>query len=234
MRLTLRAGEIETSLFAAADDAGLPDAVTLALADVFDGDIDFYHDLRRGDRFTVVYETRYVDGEAGRHRTHCRGGVREPRYARSAHSCGARPMARKATTTKRDARAQVVPALADGVFAHHVGLHAGALPPDPAVDGARIKGTDFAAPMGTPVRATADGVVVLAGTQNGYGNVVMLQHDGAYSTLYAHLSRFAAAVRSRARACIRATRSATSARPAGRPGRICITSCASTASRAIR
>ncbi|HET7134547.1 MAG TPA: M23 family peptidase, partial [Casimicrobiaceae bacterium] len=62
-RLTLRAGEIQSSLFAAADEAGLPDSVTLALADIFGGEIDFYHDLRRGDRFAVLYETRYVDGE---------------------------------------------------------------------------------------------------------------------------------------------------------------------------
>ena len=54
------------------------------------------------------------------------------------------------------------------------------------------KGTDFAAPVGTPVRATADGDVQFAGVQNGYGNVVVLRHDGKYSTLYAHLSRFAA------------------------------------------
>jgi murein DD-endopeptidase MepM/ murein hydrolase activator NlpD len=57
------------------------------------------------------------------------------------------------------------------------------------------KGTDFAAPEGTPVRATADGVVMVAGEQNGYGNVVILQHDNTYSTVYAHLSRFAPAVR---------------------------------------
>jgi murein DD-endopeptidase MepM/ murein hydrolase activator NlpD len=57
------------------------------------------------------------------------------------------------------------------------------------------KGTDFAAPIGTPVRATADGVVVLAGQQNGYGNIVILKHDGRYSTVYAHLSRFADGVR---------------------------------------
>ena len=56
-------GEIRSSLFAAADAAGLPDAVTLQMAEVFSGDIDFYQDLRRGDRFTVVYETRYIDGE---------------------------------------------------------------------------------------------------------------------------------------------------------------------------
>jgi murein DD-endopeptidase MepM/ murein hydrolase activator NlpD len=54
------------------------------------------------------------------------------------------------------------------------------------------RGTDFGAPTGTPVRATADGNVVFRGVQTGYGNVMVLRHDGTYSTLYAHLSRFAA------------------------------------------
>ena len=63
IRLKMVVGEIRSSLFAAADVAGLPDAVTLKMADVFAGDIDFYHDLRRGDRFAVVFETRHVDGE---------------------------------------------------------------------------------------------------------------------------------------------------------------------------
>jgi murein DD-endopeptidase MepM/ murein hydrolase activator NlpD len=57
------------------------------------------------------------------------------------------------------------------------------------------RGVDYAAPTGTPVRATADGVVTTAGTQNGYGNVVVVKHDGEYSTLYAHLSRFAVSAR---------------------------------------
>jgi murein DD-endopeptidase MepM/ murein hydrolase activator NlpD len=57
------------------------------------------------------------------------------------------------------------------------------------------KGTDFAAPIGTPVRTTADGVVTFAGEQNGYGNVIIVKHDGRYSTVYAHLSRFADGVR---------------------------------------
>ncbi len=61
------------------------------------------------------------------------------------------------------------------------------------------KGTDFAAPTGTPVRVTADGVVTFAGQQNGYGNVIIVQHDGKYSTVYAHLSRFAADIRDGAR-----------------------------------
>ena len=62
--LELRANEIRCSLFGAADAVGLPDAVTVQLADIFSGDIDFLHDLRRGDRFSVVYEMRRIDGEA--------------------------------------------------------------------------------------------------------------------------------------------------------------------------
>src|SRR5204863_8568639 len=64
VRLELRAGEIRSSLFAASDAVGLPDAVTMQLAEIFSGDIDFLHDLRRGDRFVVVYETREIDGQA--------------------------------------------------------------------------------------------------------------------------------------------------------------------------
>ena len=97
----MAAGEIRSSLFAAADAAGLPDAVTLQMADVFAGDIDFYHDLRRGDRFTVVYEMRYVDGEpvgAGAHR---RRRIREPRPDASARSSGAATTAAR-TTTRAD------------------------------------------------------------------------------------------------------------------------------------
>ncbi len=63
IRWKMATGEIRTSLFGAADAAGLPDPVTLQMADVFAGDIDFYLDLRRGDRFAVVYEMRYADGE---------------------------------------------------------------------------------------------------------------------------------------------------------------------------
>jgi murein DD-endopeptidase MepM/ murein hydrolase activator NlpD len=198
MRLTLRAGEIETSLFAAADDAGLPDVVTLALADVFDGDIDFYHDLRRGDRFIVLYETRYVDGEAsdtGRivaaefvirgiafHAFLWRGpdGV-EGYYdetGQSARKSFLRSPMEFSRITSGFTQARLHPVL------HSMRAH---------------KGTDFAAPEGTPVRATADGVVTFSGEQNGYGNVVMLQHDNTYSTVYAHLSRFASAVRSGSR-----------------------------------
>jgi murein DD-endopeptidase MepM/ murein hydrolase activator NlpD len=57
------------------------------------------------------------------------------------------------------------------------------------------RGVDFAAPSGTPVHAAGDGKVAVAGQQNGYGNVVIMQHAGAFSTVYAHLSRFAAGIK---------------------------------------
>jgi murein DD-endopeptidase MepM/ murein hydrolase activator NlpD len=198
VRLTLRAGEIETSLFAAADDAGLPDSVTLALADVFGGDIDFYHDLRRGDRFAVLYETRYVDGEAaGTGRVvaaeFVNNGVMHQAFlwrtpdgsegyynadGRNSRNAFLRSPMEFSRVTSGFTMARLHPIL------HSMRAH---------------KGTDFAAPIGTPVRATADGVVTFAGQQNGYGNVIMIKHDGRYSTVYAHLSRFAAATHDGAR-----------------------------------
>jgi murein DD-endopeptidase MepM/ murein hydrolase activator NlpD len=198
VRLTLRAGEIQSSLFAAADDAGLPDAVTLALADIFGGEIDFYHDLRRGDRFAVLYETRYVDGEpVGTGRVLAaefdNGGRavqaflwRAPdgtegyynEQGRSTRNAFLRSPMEFSRMTSGFTFARLDPIL--GFTRAHTGI-------------------DFAAPVGTPVRATADGVVSFAGEQNGYGNVIFVKHDGRYSTVYAHLSRFAPETRQGAR-----------------------------------
>jgi murein DD-endopeptidase MepM/ murein hydrolase activator NlpD len=194
VRITMRTGEIQSSLFAAADEAGLPDSITLALADVFGGDIDFYHDLRRGDRFIVLYETRYVDGEpAGVGRIvaaeFVNRGValhaflwRAPdgtegyydETGRSSRKAFLRSPMEFSRITSGFTQARFHPIL------HEMRAH---------------RGTDFAAPVGTPVRVTADGSVVMAGEQNGYGNVVIVKHDGRYSTVYAHLSRFAEGIR---------------------------------------
>lgn len=189
-RRTLRAGSIESSLFAAADAAGLPDSVTLALADIFGGDVDFYHDLRRGDRFVVLYETRYVDGEpAGTGRVLAAEFVNrgvalhayfwqapdgsEGYYDEDGHS------SRKAFLRSPMEFSRITSGFTQSRF--HPILHTWTA----------HRGTDFAAPMGTPVRVTADGTVQFAGQQNGYGNVIIVKHDERYSTVYAHLSRFA-------------------------------------------
>jgi murein DD-endopeptidase MepM/ murein hydrolase activator NlpD len=193
VQVEMRSGEIRSSLFATADAIGLPDAVTLALAEVFGGDIDFLHDLRRGDHFGVVYESLSIDGEPA----------------------GARILAAEFENRGATFRIFGWP-LADGTLAYYTedgrsARRAFLRSPmafsrvtsgfslarfHPILQSWRAhRGTDFAAPAGTPARATGDGVVEFAGRQGGYGNVVMLRHGGSYSTLYAHLSRFATGLR---------------------------------------
>ena len=198
VRTVLRSGEIRTSLFGAADAAGIPDAVTIALAEVFAGDIDFHHDLQRGDRFTVVYEERYVDGEAtGTGRIVAaefvnRGQTlraffwrdddgRDAYYTeegRNAKNAFLRSPMEFSRITSGFSLARFHPVLQQW-RAH--------------------QGVDYAAPTGTPVRATADGIVTVAGWQGGYGNAIFLRHQGSYSTVYGHLSKIAPAVKAGAR-----------------------------------
>ena len=197
-RLTLRGGEIRSSLFSAADEVGLPDAITLALSDVFAGDIDFYHDLRQGDRFSVLYETRYVDGEAvavGRivAAEFINRGVAFRAFLWQSPDGSEGYYAEDGKSTRKAFL------LSPMEFSRMTsGFTAARFHPFLQTTRAH-KGIDFAAPTGTPIRATGDGVVTFAGVQNGYGNVIMIEHDADYSTVYAHLSRFAAQTKAGAR-----------------------------------
>lgn len=194
VRLQMRTGRIQSSLFAAADAVGLPDAVTMQLAEMFSGDIDFYHDLRRGDRFSVVYETHFVDGEflrAGRvvaaefsNRGNAYRAYRwlAPDGSEGFYTADGKSL-RKAFLRSPMEFSRITSGFS---FAR---VH-------PIFNVSRAhKGVDYAAPTGTPVRTTGDGKVAFAGVQGGYGNVVVVQHHGAFTTLYAHLSRIAPGLR---------------------------------------
>jgi murein DD-endopeptidase MepM/ murein hydrolase activator NlpD len=187
--LELRANDIQTSLFAAADAVNLPDAVTSQLADIFGGEIDFHHDLRRGDRFTVVYETRRVDGApdgVGKvvAAEFVNGGIpyraylwRAPDGSDGYYDESGRSL-RKAFLRSPLGFTRITSGFSQARF-------------HPFLQAWRAhKGVDFAAPIGTPVHAAGSGRVIVAGQQTGYGNVVMLQHGATYTTVYAHLSRF--------------------------------------------
>jgi murein DD-endopeptidase MepM/ murein hydrolase activator NlpD len=194
----MAAGEIRSSLFGAADAAGLPDAVTMQLADVFAGDIDFYKDIKRGDRFAVIYEVRQLDGEpvgAGR--------IIAAQFENRGRTLDA--------YLWRDAGGNEGYYTSDGVPLQRAFLRA-PLAFSRVTSGFSLarfhpilntwrahKGVDYAAPIGTPVRATANGTVLFAGRQEGYGNVIHLKNQGVYSTLYAHLSRFAPGTKQGAR-----------------------------------
>ena len=169
------------------------------MAEVFAGDIDFYHDLQRGDRFAVVYEMRYRRRRARRTGPHRRRGVRQSRQDPARVPLARRRRRRELLRRGRRPDAQGVPALADGVLARDFGLLGSALPPDPA-DLARAQGRRLrrshrhpgardrrAARCASPARRAA------------MATWSSVQHQGALSTLYAHLSRIAPQVKAGAR-----------------------------------
>ena len=194
MRLRTATATIDSSLFQAAEAANISDPVALKLANVFAWDIDFVLDIREGDSFTAVYEQIYQDGR------YLRDGevlaaefinngktYRAVRFVDDAGHAGyytpdGKPM-RKAFL-----RAPVEFTRVSSVFNPHR-LH-------PILNLIRgHMGTDYAAPVGTPVHAAGEGRVSFKGQQNGYGNAVVLSHSNSVSTLYGHMSRFAANVR---------------------------------------
>lgn len=186
----LASGTIVTNLFAAADDAQLPDNVTSQIAEIFGSDIDFRRELRRGDHFEVQYEAALADGQP------------------APWSAGGRVLAAR-FVNQGDAHEAYwfeVPGQKGGYFgptgqSKNRLFLASPLAFSRVTSGFAMRfhpiqqtwkahlGVDYGAPTGTPVRAVGDGTVSFAGWQNGYGNVIHLQHAGNRETVYAHLSR---------------------------------------------
>ena len=193
-RIRTAAATIESSLFQAAESADISDTVALKLANVFAWDIDFVLDIREGDRFTAVYQQVYQDGKYLRD-----GEVLAAEFVNNGKVYRA---LRFVTDTGRASyytpdglpmrkaflRAPVEFTRVSSVFNPHR-MH-------PILN--RIRGhmgTDYAAPSGTPVHAAGDGRVSFAGRRGGYGNALILAHSNSVSTLYGHMSRFAARMR---------------------------------------
>jgi len=193
----LRAGVIHSSLFGAADAAGIPDSVAMQIADIFAGDVDFHRDLRRGDRFTVLYEQHYVRGrEVHAGRVLAAEFVNQGRALRAVHYAAADGGGGYYAPDGSNLRKAFLRSPLE-----YTRISSGfGMRRHPFQRSWRAHtGIDYAAPAGTRVRAAGDGVVEFAGYKGGYGKVVILRHRGRYSTLYAHLSRFAPGVRRGAR-----------------------------------
>lgn len=181
------AGTITSSLFEAIEDSGEEDQLALDLADIFAWDVDFNTEIQRGDSFRVAVEKLYLDGRFVRDgRILAAEFVRGERVLRALRFEAARgpgyyapdgtPL-RKAflrsplrftRISSGFSRARLHPILQ--IVRPHFGI-------------------DYAAPAGTPVNASADGVVVQAGTSSGYGRMVRMRHANGFETLYGHLSR---------------------------------------------
>ena len=182
--LAMKSSVIRSSLFAAADAAGIPDSVAMQLAEVFSGDVDFHRDLRQGDRFTVVYEMHTLLGRPVRAgRVVAAEFVNQGRTYLAVHYGSSYYTPEGKNLRKAFLRSPLEFSRVSSGFGRR--LH-------PLFRTWRAhQGIDYAAPTGTRVRAVGDAVVEFAGLKGGYGKVVILRHQGQNTTVYAHLSRIA-------------------------------------------
>jgi murein DD-endopeptidase MepM/ murein hydrolase activator NlpD len=189
-RLFVRTGEIKTSLYAATDAAGMPESAANQLTEIFSGDVDFHHDLKRGDKFTAVYEMTYSNGALVK-----AGQIQAAEFINQGHVYRAVRFQSDATHSDYytpEGKSLKKAFLRSPIPFSRVSSGFTTSRFHPVLNTWRAhKGTDFAAPMGTPAHATADGQLSFEGVQNGYGNVVVLNHQGNLSTVYGHLSHFA-------------------------------------------
>jgi murein DD-endopeptidase MepM/ murein hydrolase activator NlpD len=181
-RVAMKSGVVQSSLFAAADEAGIPDSIAMQLGDVFSGDVDFHRDLRKGDQFAVVYELHYLGGRpvrAGRllaaEFTNDRRTFRAVQFGTGYYTPEGKNL-RKAFLRSPLEFSRVTSGF--GMRRHPI-----------AQAWRKHEGVDYGAPTGTRVRAVGDGIVEVAGWKGGYGKAVVIRHHGKYSTVYAHLSR---------------------------------------------
>lgn len=191
--IVMRAGRIESSLFGAADAAGMPDTIALQIADIFAGDVDFHRELRRGDRFAAIYEQHYLGGRAVHTgRVLAAEFVNQGRSLRAVHYAGGRGASGYYAPDGSNLRKAFLRSPLE-----YTRISSGfGMRRHPFQRSWRAHtGIDYAAPTGTRVRASGNGVVEFAGWKGGYGKVVILRHRGRHSTLYAHLSRVAPHVR---------------------------------------
>ncbi|MCC7198989.1 MAG: M23 family metallopeptidase [Gammaproteobacteria bacterium] len=188
------AGGIASSLFRSVSEAGGSEQLAVDLAEVFRYDIDFVNEVQPGDRFAAVYEQAWQDGEFVQD-----GGILAAEFVNEGRTYRAVRYVMPDGTTEfytPDGRSLRKAFLRFPVAFGRVSSGFNMARRHPILNRVRAhKGIDFAAPIGTPVKAAADGRVQLRGVQGGYGNVVILAHSGGVTTLYGHLSRFANGLR---------------------------------------
>lgn len=194
VRPVLKSATITSSLFGATDAANIPDHIAIQIADIFESEINFHTDLRRGDRFNVIYEGSYRQGELLK-----TGNVLGAEFVNNGKTYRAIGF--------RDHNNQMHYYTPEGKSLHKSFLRSpleftrvssgfSVARFHPVLQKMRAhKGVDMAAPTGTRVKASGDAVVDFVGVKGGYGNVIVLRHNNSISTVYGHLSRFAPGLR---------------------------------------
>ena len=191
VQLSYTSGEINSSLFVDGQNAGLTDAQIMEMAGIFGWDIDFALELRKGDTFKLLYEEHFLDGKklrngpilmaefnndgklfkAVRYATpDGNTSYYDPDDGRNKKRAFIRTPVKFARISSRFTTGRFHPVLKKW-RAH--------------------RGVDYAAPTGTPIKAAGNGKVIFRGTKGGYGKTVIIQHGTKYTTLYAHMSKYA-------------------------------------------
>lgn len=188
-RVLMKSAEIKSSLFGAADAANIPDSVAMQLTDIFSSDIDFHRDLQKGDKFTVVYESFYNKGELIKTgRVLAAEFVNDGKSHRAVYFQDHEGRGGYYTPEGKNLRKAFLRSPLE--FSRITSGFTGARFHPVLKEWRAHKGVDYGAPIGTRVKAVAEGTVAFIGKQGGYGNLIVLQHQGQYSTAYGHLSAF--------------------------------------------
>jgi len=187
-RVSYASANVNGSLARSGQKAGMSKELVAELSSIFQWDMDFNH-LRRGDKFSILYEEQFIDGKktangnivaaqvirgnerhtAIRHK-HADGSVGYySEQGRSLQRAFARMPIKNARISSHYNPSRLHPKL------HRIRAH---------------KGVDLAAATGTPIKSVGDGKITFVGRKGGYGNTVIVQHGNRYTTLYAHMSRF--------------------------------------------
>ena len=192
--VAFREATIENSLFLAGTNAGMEQSLIMEVANIFGWDIDFALDIRSNDHFNVLYEEHFLNGEKLRN-----GPILAAEFTNQGKTFKA-----VRYTDSNDSSNYYTPDgnsmrkafLRTPVDFARISSHFNLKRKHPILNRIRAhKGTDYAAPTGTPIKAAGDGRVTWAATKGGYGRTVMIQHGQSYKTLYAHMSKYGRGIR---------------------------------------
>lgn len=190
LRQSFKVGTIADSLFMAGQAENIPAVHIMEMANIFGGVIDFILDPRAGDQFSILYEEKYLDGEfIGT------GEILATQYTNQGTTYTALRYIDEEGETgfyNPEGESMRKAFLRNPLDVFRISSNFNPNRRHPILNTIRAhKGTDYAAPTGTPVRATSDGRVTWAARNGSFGNLVVLKHTGGFETKYAHLSRYA-------------------------------------------
>lgn len=179
-------GTIHDSLYEDATNAGLPPALVNNFMNIFAWDLDYTRDIHPGDTFKVMYEETQND-KGERVRT---GRILAAEFTVGRETRRAYYFAGEYLNEKGESKRKLL--LRTPLEFTRISSNFNMARKHPVLGFTRAhKGTDFAAPMGTPIKASGDGTVVFKGVHGGHGNYLQIKHNSIFTTAYAHLSGYA-------------------------------------------